>query len=168
HAYQSSAFGCLLCRGGEGAPAGWAIGGEACPPHALPPPWEVVESYHQVTQAMERRDQQKNDARATATPIERDAQARRVGIVRQAKAAAREQVTVAEAVRDAFLTRRRARVALSEEEECRLLSDALEWMEMGAKPADVCRAYGARRTAAIARQVAVADFRLFWGALGAA
>ena len=94
--------------------------------------------------------------------------AKSLEIVRQAKAGARELTTLAEAVRDAFLTRRRARISLNPEEESRLFEEAIAWMDCGVDWAIVWQEYEANRTAAIARRRAVADFRVFWDALGAA
>jgi len=117
---------------------------------------------------MEYRDQVVNMARAGALKQQREAEARKEEIIRQAKAAALEQVTLAAGVRDAFVTRRRARVELSEEEECALLAEAITFVDAGWDFAGVRRAYDRRRAEEIARQTAVADFRLFWDALGTA
>src|SRR5262249_6827542 len=55
-----------------------------------------------------------------------------------------------------------------EEEEWRLLADAMAFLDSGHNLAEVRREYDRRRAAEIARQTAVGDFRLFWDALGAA
>jgi Cu+-exporting ATPase len=165
---QREAVTRLTSRCHDDGPDGLGIRLEGLSIHDLHPPQEVVKAYHGVTEAMERRDKRVNEAKASALRTERDAEAQRQEIIRQAKAAACEQVTLAEALRDAFMTRRRARVALTAEEENRLLSDALGLMEAGEQFDDVWREYEASRNAVIARQTAVADFRLFWEALGAA
>jgi Cu+-exporting ATPase len=165
---QRDAAARLVQRCQDAGPDGLGIRLEGVSIHDLHPPQEVVRAYHDVTRAMERRDLQVNDARALAFRTERDAEAKRQEIVRQAHAAAREQVTLAEALRDAFLTRRQARVSLSLEEELKWLASAMDWIGWGGNYDEVWRAYDAARKAAIARQTAVADFRLFWDALGAA
>jgi Cu+-exporting ATPase len=158
----------LADRCSAASPGGLGIRLEGLAIHDLHPPQEVVQAYHDVTQAMERRDQRVNDARSQATRMERDAEAKSLEIVRQAKAAGRELTTLAEAVRDAFLTRRRARVSLNPEEERRLFEEVISRMELGEDLAIVWQEYQANRSAEIARRRAVADFRLFWDALGAA
>jgi Cu+-exporting ATPase len=165
---QREAVARLTSRCHDGGSGDLGIHLEGLSIHDLHPPQEVVNAYHGVTKAMEHREEQVNKAKADAIRKERDAQAGREEIIRQAKAAACEQVTLAEALRDAFVTRRHARVSLSQEEECRLLNDAFRWMEAGADSDDVWREYQENRNAVIARQTAVADFRLFWEALGAA
>ncbi len=141
---------------------------EALTIHDLHPPQEVVQSYHAVTQAMENRDRMMNDARAGALRQEREAESRQGEVVRLAEAAALEKVSLAQAVRDAFLTRRKARVELSDEEEWQLLGDAfMEWEAGGSLP-DIRRDYSVARSSAIADRTAIANFRLFWEALGQA
>src|SRR5262249_3900203 len=131
----------LADRCSNAAPGGLGIHLEGLAIHDLHPPQEVVQAYHDVTQAMERRDQRINDARSMATRMEREAEAKRLEIVRQAKAAGLELTTLAEAVRDAFLTRRRARVSLNWEEECRLLEEAIARIDVGEDSAHVWQEY---------------------------
>jgi Cu+-exporting ATPase len=165
---QKQAAERLTERCNDAAPGGLGIHLQGLSIHDLHPPQEVVRAYHEVTQAMERRDRRVNEARSLAVRMERDSEAKHLEIVRQAQAAAREQTSFAEAVRDAFLNRRRARVTLNTEEERQLLQEALWLMDSGENPADVWQEYEAIRSAAVARRTAVADFRLFWDALGAA
>jgi Cu+-exporting ATPase len=165
---QSEALTLLTARCHESGPDGLGIRLEGIAIHDLHPPQDVVEAYHEVTKAMERRDREVNNAHAQALSQERTAEAKRLEIVRQAEAAAKEKVLLATAVKDAFLTRRRARVTLSAADESSLLADALTFLEFGVNAGDVRRDYDQRRAAMIARQTAVADFRLFWDALGQA
>ena len=44
----------------------------------------------------------------------------------------------------------------------------VEWLDAGGKAGDVWQAHARARSAEIARQTAIADFRLFWDALGTA
>jgi Cu+-exporting ATPase len=165
---QKQALELLVSRCADAAPGGLGIRLEGVSIHDLHPPQEVVEAYHDVTQAMERRDQRINEARAKAISTEREAEAKALETIRQAKAAALEKTTLAEALRDAFRTRRRARVALPAEEEQRLLDVAIESLSQGNEPETAWHEYESIRSAALARRAAVADFRLFWDALSAA
>jgi regulator of protease activity HflC (stomatin/prohibitin superfamily) len=165
---QKQAVARLAERCADVAPDGLGIRLQGLSIHDLHPPQEVVKAYHDVTQAMERRDQRVNEARSSAVRMERAAEAEHLEIVRQAQAAAREKISLAEAVRDAFLNRRRARVTLNPDEERQLFQEALWLMDCGELPADAWQEYEAIRSAAVARRTAVADFRLFWDALGAA
>lgn len=162
------ALSVLTSRCHDAGPAGLGIRLEGIAIHDLHPPQDVVEAYHEVTKAMERRDRDVNNAHAQALAQERTADAKRLEIVRQAEAAAKEKVSLAAAVKDAFLARRRARVTLSAADEWPLLVDAFAFLDSGVSVVDVRRDYEQRRAELLARQTAVADFRLFWDALGQA
>jgi regulator of protease activity HflC (stomatin/prohibitin superfamily) len=130
--------------------------------HDLHPPQEVVDAYHEVTKAMERRDRHVNVAEAAALARERRQQADSRRTVRQAEAAATEKVRLAEASRDAFLARCRARAGLSQ--EVVLLAGSLG----GGTLAQAMKCCHKDDADASARQAAVTDFRLLWDALGEA
>jgi Cu+-exporting ATPase len=165
---QKKALTRLATRCEQFGPNGLGVSLEGLSIHDLHPPQDVVEAYHKVTQAMERRDTVINEAHAAALRSQRDADAKQMEIVRQAEAAATEKVLLAGALRDAFLVRQQARVELSEEEEWALLYEAYDDLVAGKNPSDAWRAYDRQRATAVAGQTAVADFRLFWDALGQA
>jgi Cu+-exporting ATPase len=139
----------------------------------LHPPQEVVEAYHQVTMAMEERDQKINKAQAEALAQEREQEAKSLQTVRQAEAARFEKVKRAEAQRDAVAARVRARTQLGWDQEWALARDAC--LEILADPrtddeapGEAARRYRDRRAEAVARQAALTDFRLYWEALASA
>jgi Cu+-exporting ATPase len=136
--------------------------------HDLHPPKEVVQAYHDVTKAMELRDQRINQEQAAALDRERTAQAKALATVRQSEADRARAVQMAKAGRDAFLARLQARGRLSAEEEKALLADRQAAIEGGQDEADAEQDYQQRRGAALARQAMVTDFRLYWEALAAA
>jgi Cu+-exporting ATPase len=136
--------------------------------HDLHPPTEVVESYHNVTKAMEARDRRVNEAQAAAMRDERDQEARSLATVRKAEAAMDEQVALARARLTAFKARYDQRSRLRLEDETQLLADAVVFLLRGQSPLDVAIDYRRRRQGAIARQEALTDFRLYWDMLAAA
>ena len=145
--------------------------------HDLHPPQEVVSYYHDVTKAMEKRDQKVNAARAEALrvpqnpeerlPGKRAAEVRKEQLVTQATAEAYEKVKMAEAARARFLARYRARTSLSAVQEALLLREAVDAVRNGQALTAAYRDYDKRRRALIALQATLTDFRLFWDALGA-
>ena len=140
----------------------------------LHPPQEVVEAYHQVTMAMEKRDERVNQAQRDAMTSEREQEAKSLAITRKAEADALDKVRHAEAARDAFLARVRARDGLSWNQELALLGDAVreDWNDPQPDPDErlnnAIRYYQERRAEAVARQQALTDFRLYWEALASA
>jgi Cu+-exporting ATPase len=160
--------------------------------HDLHPPQDVVPEYYKVAQAMEARDREINQAHASVlySPRTIDQSARlladaerdggRLGLslteaaalaqrtVRQAEAARAEKVADAEAGRDVFLARERARAELSTETEWLLALDAIGEVRAGKAPALAYEGYRRRREELLALQPALNDFRLFWTALGRA
>jgi len=134
----------------------------------LHPPQEVVEAYHQVTTAMEKRDERVNQATSEALSQERKQEANSLQTVRRAEAAALDKVRRAEAARDAVTARVRARKALAWEQEWDLLRGAM-LETLSDIPADNAeRHYRERRADAVARQMVLTDFRLYWEALASA
>ncbi|HLJ93251.1 MAG TPA: cation-translocating P-type ATPase family protein [Gemmataceae bacterium] len=146
--------------------------------HDLHPPQEVVESYHNVTRAMQARDRQVNDAEAEALRATIDeagnARTRRAALVRalqiqrQSKAAAHETVTQADAAQAAFLARHRVRSRLATAEEWQLLREAFRSIWLGQGAVAAYQDYDRNRQARLALQAALTDFRLYWDALAQA
>jgi Cu+-exporting ATPase len=136
--------------------------------HDLHPPQEVVQAYHEVTQAMEYRDQRANQAIADAYLAERTQQARSLESVRQAEAARVKAVRQAEANLDAFLARYRARGRLDWRQEWQLFRDVVLAGSTARTPEELVREYQHRRGEAIARQEMLSDFRRYWDALAEA
>jgi Cu+-exporting ATPase len=136
--------------------------------HDLHPPQEVVQAYHEVTQAMEYRDQKVNEAVADAYLAERKQQGLGLETVRQAQAARTRAVRLASANLDAFLARYRARGRLGWQQEWELVRDVVlaGWADQ--TPEEVAREYQRRRGEAIARQEVMSDFRRYWDALSRA
>ena len=159
--------------------------------HDLHPPQEVVPAYYEVTRAMEARDREINQAQAAVLYKPRDlaqsaqvlAQAEKDGgrldlslteadalalqTVRRAEAARAEKVDAAEAGRDVFLARDRARAELSAEAEWLLRSTPSGRFARGKAPAAAYDGVPARSARNCWRsQPVLTDFRLFWTALG--
>jgi Cu+-exporting ATPase len=134
----------------------------------LHPPQEVVPAYHAVTEAMEKRDEMVNQARAEALKKERGGQSEAQKIVRTAEAAKDETVKQAEAERDVFLARQQARSELSWRQEAYLFAEAAQELMNRRKPADVCAEYAEKRRDWMRVQAMLTDFRLFWDAIGRA
>jgi Cu+-exporting ATPase len=131
--------------------------------HDLHPPQEpdrVVDSFHEVARATERRDRQENLARAEAIRTYRTAEENRFKVERDAEASAHEKVRRAETARDAFLAREQGRSALNFQDEWSLLSTAALAVAGGQTPEIAYRDYRQRRSQRIALQPYLTDFRL--------
>jgi len=127
-----------------------------------------VEAYHQVTTAMEKRDERVNQATSEALSRERKQEAESLQTVRKAEAAALDKVRRAEAARDAVTARVCARRGLAWDQEWDLLRGAI-LEALNDEPAEeVERHYRERRADAVTRQVVLTDFRLYWEALSSA
>jgi P-type Cu+ transporter len=137
----------------------------------LHPPQEVVEAYHQVTMAMEKRDERVNQATGEALSREREQEAKSLQTVRKAEADAIDKVRRAEAMRDSVTARVRGRRALAVDQEWALLRDAVLEVWNDTRPdederlRDAMRRYKERRAEAVSRQAVLTDFRLYWEAL---
>jgi P-type Cu+ transporter len=136
--------------------------------HDLHPPQEVVPDYHRVTEAMEKRDRQINEAQAEATWKRRQAVSGAQEIVKRAQAVAHEVVQQAAGSRAAFLARYAQRNRLGFWKELRLLGDYLVALAQHQPAAGAYRDYQARRRERLALQASLTDFRLFWDALAQA
>jgi P-type Cu+ transporter len=136
--------------------------------HDLHPPQDVVGAYHEVTRAMEKRDQLVNEAEEQVLRDERKEQAEAVKVVRDAEADRLQRIRFAQADKAAFEARYRARSRLDLAEEWQLFSAA--WKEMGKRrtPSEVGEEYLRRREEALARQEVLTDFRLYWDTLSEA
>jgi regulator of protease activity HflC (stomatin/prohibitin superfamily) len=146
--------------------------------HDLHPPQDVVESYHNVTKAMQARDRQVNEAEAEALRAtvdqEGNARTKRAALVRalqirrEAKAAAHERVVQAAAAHSAFFARQAVRSHLSADEDWQLLKDAFRAVWLGQAPFAAYQDYERNREARLVLQAALTDFRLYWDALAQA
>ncbi len=153
--FQENALERLRGRCREYGDKGMGIHLEGLDLHDLHPPQDVVAAYHEVTRAMEKRDQLVNEAEEVVLREERKQQAESVKLVRQAEADRLKTILLAEAQRAAFEARYRARSQLDVAEEWRLFRAA--WQEMGKhRPAaEVAEEYLRRRDEALARQRSV-------------
>jgi Cu+-exporting ATPase len=134
--------------------------------HDLHPPQEVVRAYHQVTEAMEARDERVNHARAAALAAEREELANARQTVLRAEAAKEQTVRLAEARLEEFRARYTARTELPAGVEQRLLSETKQAAAGGGQAPDGVSEYQRRRTELLAIQAALTDFRLYWQRLG--
>jgi hypothetical protein len=136
--------------------------------HDVHPPQEVVPAYHDVTRAMEVRDQTVNKARALALRREREQEADSLKTVRDADAARYAKIESAKAQQAAFLARYQARKRLPLKEEGRLLLGALDATLRDKTPEEVERGYLEARAESQKQQAALSDFRLYWETLAVA
>jgi Cu+-exporting ATPase len=141
-------------------PAGLGVRLEGVALHDLHPPQEVVVAYHEVTRAMEKRDEKVNRAEAERVSMVRAQEGESLQTVRRARAERTQTVRLAEARLAAFRARYQQRSGLSLATEWRLLRQA--W---AVAPVHVLPEYRRRRGEALAVQEALTDFRLFWDAL---
>ncbi len=133
--------------------------------HDLHPPREVVQAYHEVTRAMERRDREVNQAQTDRIRRLRDQEAKSLEIVRLAEAERFEKVRLAKAKQLEFRARQQARATLSWTDEVRLLWQATEEHQHGASTATVWANYRQARRELVARQAALVEFRTYWDTL---
>jgi Cu+-exporting ATPase len=131
----------------------------------LHPPKEVVASYYDVAQKMERRDQLINEAEERVTKKRSDAEAEIVKILAQARAAKAEKIQEAERDRSQFLAHHRPRVDLSTEAEIELAMQAAQRLFAGEAMNDVATTYHVERGAKLAQLPAMVDFRVYWDAV---
>jgi hypothetical protein len=124
-----------------------------------------VADYHQVTEAMQRRDSAINEALAEAVNKKRKAQADALERIRQAQATAHETVQQAKAGQFAFLARHDMRNHLGWRDEVQLLGQALRAAWNGQNPSAAYEAYDHHRRARLSQQATLTDFRLYWDAL---
>jgi regulator of protease activity HflC (stomatin/prohibitin superfamily) len=167
-AFQDEVLRRLKDRCVKARPEGLGIRLEGVSLHDLHPPQEVVQSYHEVTKAMEKRDRVVNEAQAAALSSERAQDAKKRQAVLQAEAAAADAVKLAEARQAEFLARYRARTEPSTGQEWELLREALHAYADGQDPEAVVRDYQKRRGELVAARAVLVDFARYWEALSAA
>jgi regulator of protease activity HflC (stomatin/prohibitin superfamily) len=146
-------------------PGGVGVRIEGVSLHDLHPPQEVVQSYHEVTRAMELRDRRINEAEADRIARKREQQARGQEVIRRAEAARFEKIRLAEARRSEFLARYRARSELSWADWWKLAGEMHARLEAGVPVEKVKEEYRQRRAEILSRQEALTDFRLYWDSL---
>src|SRR5262249_12324296 len=152
----------------ECRPGGLGVRVEGVSLHDLHPPQEVVQAYHEVTRAMERRDKMVNDANADRLRRRREQEARSLGTVRTARADSYEKVRQDEARLADVLVRHSGRSRLSVVEEVALLAEAAA-AQLGGQGSEAVRdEYTRTRKERLARQRALTDFRLYWDTLAGA
>ncbi len=166
--FQQKALERLRRRCGEYGSKGMGIRLEGLDLHDLHPPQEVVDAYHDVTRAMEKRDLLINRGEEKVLRDERRQQSEGLKQVREAEAEAQQKLLLAEANRAAFAGRYRLRHRLALAEEWRLFRDACKEISKGRPAADAAKEYRRRREEALAQQQALMDFRSYWEALSAA
>ncbi len=128
--------------------------------HDLHPPQEVVKSYHDVAEAIQRRDKVINDATADALRTKRRAEEDALRMVRQSEAEATRKVSEATANRDAFLTWAKARNTLPPEDEAKLLAELDSKVKAGQDRAAATKEIDARRQQLLATRRTLTDLRL--------
>jgi regulator of protease activity HflC (stomatin/prohibitin superfamily) len=126
----------------------------------LHPPERVVDAFHEVARAMERRDWRVNKARAEEIRLKSDAEAGAMRSVRQAQGDAEKKVLLAEAARDGFLAREQARRQLTWTDEWRLLSEAAATVAAGDPAGSAYQRYQQQRQQRLAMQPYLTDYRL--------
>ncbi len=131
--------------------------------HDLHPPQEVVSAYHEVTRAMEKRDEKVNRAEAERVSMIRAQEGESLQTVRAAQAEATQKVGMAQARLCAIQARHEQRSVLPLATRWRLLCQA--W---AASPLHVLGEYRQRCSQALAVQQTLTDFRLYWDALSRA
>src|SRR5262249_35130149 len=152
------------CR--EYGPRGLGIALDGVSLHDLHPPQEVVDAYHNVTRAMQARDQEINQARAEATQTEGDAQAKASEVIAAAEAEKHEIVQKYRSEMAAVRARSRARTQLSWREELWLRVKAVfAPVKSGQSPAAAAREYyREQRQRLLDSQMELTDFRIVWEA----
>jgi Cu+-exporting ATPase len=166
--FQQTALATLRRRCAEYGDRGLGIHLEGLDLHDLHPPQEVVDAYHDVTRAMEKRDELIHQGEESVLRETRDQEAEGRRLVREAEADALNKVLIAWASQQAFEARHRLRSQLDLSQEWRLLSAAWSEMSKGRSASDVGEEYLRRRSEALTQQQALIDFRLYWDALSAA
>jgi Cu+-exporting ATPase len=158
--FQNTVRDQLRRRCAHYGPHGLGIRLDAVLLYDLHPPGEVVNEYYEVARAMERRERVVNEAAARAREMQLSAEAEALQMRREAQSAALERVRTAEAARDVFLARWRARNELSAAAEWQLLSEAAAAVANGEDATAAYQQYQRRRTDRLTVQKYLTDFRL--------
>jgi Cu+-exporting ATPase len=156
----------LRQRIAELGPGGLGIRLEALALHDLHPPQEVVQSYHNVTRAMEAQAERINQARAEAIAAVREQRGKSRQTELRAEAAKEHSIRLAEARLAEFRALYRTRSELPLAVEIRLLSETARAVAGGQDVAAAAREYSQQRGELLATQSALTDFRLYWQRLG--
>jgi len=136
--------------------------------HDLHPPQEVVPAYYEVTNAMEGRARQVNEANADSIREKRDAEVKSRQLIYEAQASKQETVRSADAEYSRFLARLQARSGLGPRGEWELIAGAVSSLMAGHDGATAYNDYERRRRQQVALNTLLTDFRLYWDALGQA
>jgi heavy metal translocating P-type ATPase len=166
--FQQEVLAGLERRSAQFGPGGLGVKFEGLSIKDLHPPMEVVESYYNVTRAMEAHDRMINEAQARATRKLQAAAADAVRILAEARAGKTEKIMQARADRSIFLEKSEARSSLSLEQEVLLCLDSVESVLRGGTPEAVEAEQQRRRRDMERQQAALTDFRLFWDAVAKA
>jgi Cu+-exporting ATPase len=157
----------LRQRCNEYGASGMGIRLEGFDLHDLHPPQDVVASYHDVTRAMELRDQLVNLAEEKILRDERRQLAEGQKLIRQAEVEARQTILVARASKAVFEDRYGVRNRLNLASEWRLFSAAWSELSKGRSATVVGEEFLRRRKEALAQNQTLMDFRLYWETLSA-
>lgn len=166
--FQENALERMRQRCGEYGNKGMGIRLEGLDLHDLHPPQEVVDAYHDVTRAMEKRDLLINQGEEKVLRDERRQLAEGLKQVREAEAEAQKKIAFAQANQTAFVGRYQLRRRLDLAEEWRLFRTAWQEMSKGRPAAEAVKEYLHRREAALTQQQMLMDFRAYWDTLSAA
>jgi regulator of protease activity HflC (stomatin/prohibitin superfamily) len=159
-AFESQARARLERRLKEVAREGLGIQLAGLTVHDLHPPSEVVKSYHEVAEAIQRRDRTVNEAEADATRTKRRAEEDALRLVRGSEADAARKVADAGAAKEAFLAWAKARSTLPADEETRLAVELESRVKGGEDRGKVAKDLDVRRQKLLADRRFLTDFRL--------
>jgi HflK protein len=130
--------------------------------HDLHPPRKVVDSYYEVTRAMELRDKRINDAKADATLALRTAEAKYTAAALKAETAKARAIYEAQARWAEFQAWAAARKQLDFDQEWRLILGTIDAIQTGKSVPEACEDYADMRVKALALQAELINYRLFW------
>jgi Cu+-exporting ATPase len=133
----------------------------------LHPPAEVVNSYYDVAKAMEKRDQDINDAEKKALATKRETETAATSLLARTRAAATEKIKKAEGETARFLAVSRARKELEFFQEFRLRMESIDAVLAGVEPPTM-KGYERRRDEYLTLQAGLTDLRIFWDTIGRA
>jgi regulator of protease activity HflC (stomatin/prohibitin superfamily) len=146
-------------------PGGLGLRVEGLSLHDLHPPQEVVMAYHEVTRAMEKRDQSINEAQDTRIRMKRKQESDSLMTIRRAEADRFEKIRVAQARKVEFLARQAVRTRLPWRDEWSLIDNAADSIAAHRSLDEVKAEYRKRRLEMVSRQAALTDFRMYWDSL---
>ena len=159
-AFEDRAITRLKQRIREFAPNGLGVKLIGLTVHDLHPPQEVVKSYHDVAEAIQRRDRSVNEAQAEAIRRKRRAEEEALRTVRQAESAAFMKVSTATASREAFLAWVTLRTSLPKSTEAQLAGELESLIGGGMAPDAAAKRIAEQRKTLLSKQRFLTDFRL--------